>query len=44
MWIGVTKGLALIKFSGSPNVQGLKKTMYPRAIKNTLNPNKSLIL
>jgi hypothetical protein len=43
-WIctGVTKGLAGIKFSGSPSSQGHKNTKVPRSQIAKINPNKSL--
>ena len=43
MWTGVTKGLAGIKFSTSPNKNGLVKTSIKRAHNITMNPNKSFI-
>ena len=42
-WIctGVTKGLAGIKFSGSPSVQGKKKQIIINKVIITMKPNKS---
>jgi hypothetical protein len=39
----VTKGLAGIKFSGSPNIQGDKRHKRLRTAKSKKNPTKSLI-
>ena len=44
IWTGVTKGLAGIKFSGSPKSQGLDKQIKLRAISITKKPNKSLVV
>jgi hypothetical protein len=41
MCTGVTRGLAGIKFSGSPNVQGKKKQIIISSIIIIKNPNKS---
>jgi len=41
MCTGVTRGLAGIKFSGSPNVQGKKKQIIISNIIIIKNPNKS---
>jgi hypothetical protein len=42
MWTGVTKGLAGIKFSGSPNSQGNIKTISLSLKNITKNPKRSL--
>jgi len=44
MWIGVFKGLAGLKFSGSPILLGNRSTMKIKNIKNTMAPRLSLIL
>lgn len=44
MWEGVTNGLALIKFSGSINKLGKKKTKKPNTPHIIKNPAKSLIV
>ena len=41
MWTGVTKGLAGIKFSGSPRSHGIWKEIINKKVKNTINPTKS---
>lgn len=43
MWIGVTIGLAAIKFSGSPRSQGTKKEIPKKNIINIMKPIKSII-
>lgn len=42
MWIGVTNGLAGIKFSASPKIFGKNNAMNVRDISNTVNPTMSL--
>lgn len=42
IWIGVTKGLAGIKFSGSVNMLGVKNAMKSKMTLNIKNPTKSL--
>jgi len=42
IWIGVTKGLAGIKFSLSPNKNGYRKTINMRSQKIEKNPMMSL--
>jgi len=42
MWIGVTRELAGIKFSGSPRSHGIWKEIKVKKMRNTINPNKSL--
>jgi len=42
IWTGVTKGLAGIKFSGSPNIQGKKKQMTISKLDITIKPKRSL--
>jgi hypothetical protein len=44
MWTGVTRGLAGIKFSGSPRAQGPQKQIEKRKDSNTKAPNKSFVL
>jgi len=44
MWIGVFKGLAGLKFSGSPILLGNRSTIKMKNIKNTIAPRLSLIL
>jgi hypothetical protein len=44
MWTGVTRGLAGIKFSGSPKTQGAKKQIKNKEKKKQKNPNKSFNL
>lgn len=39
---GVTKGLAGVKLSGSPNKLGEKRARAVRAISSTANPKRSL--
>ena len=41
IWTGVTRGLAGIKFSGSPKVQGKKKQININNIIIIKKPNKS---
>jgi len=41
MWTGVTRGLAGIKFSGSPNIHGKKKQIVINSIIIVKKPNKS---
>ena len=41
--VGVTKGLAGIKFSGSIKIDGMNKTITPRDNHKTKTPTKSLI-
>ena len=43
IWIGVTIGLAAIKFSGSPKSHGAKKATDKKNIMNIINPIKSII-
>ena len=43
MWTGVTRGLAGIKFSGSPSILGAKKLIMARVISRTINPTVSLV-
>lgn len=42
IWAGVTRGLAAIKFSGSPKSQGKKKLIRKNTIKNITNPMASI--
>jgi len=42
MWTGVTSGLAGIKFSGSPNIQGKKKQIIINSKIMVKKPNRSL--
>lgn len=42
MWTGVTNGLAGIKFSGSPNIQGKKKQIIIRKVLIIIKPKISL--
>jgi len=44
MWMGVFRGFAGLKFSGSPILLGYKSTMEIRIIKNKDDPKESLIL
>jgi len=44
IWIGVFKGLAGLKFSGSPILLGNNKTIKIKNIRNTIAPKLSLIL
>jgi len=44
MWIGVFRGLAGLKFSGSPILLGNNKTIKMKNNKNTIAPKLSLIL
>lgn len=41
--MGVTKGLAGIKFSGSPNNQGFCKQIYKNIIIKIITPNRSFL-
>jgi len=41
MWVGVTKGLAGIKFSGSVNKLGPKNAIDPRTAIAKMNPRTS---
>ena len=43
MWIGVTKGLAGIKFSGSPNKLGEKRAIAVKVIIINKKPTVSLV-
>ena len=43
MWTGVTKGFAIIKFSGSPSFQGMKKQIYLNIKIIIKNPKKSFV-
>jgi len=42
IWTGVTRGLAGIKFSGSPNIQGKKKQITIKSKIIVKKPNRSL--
>jgi len=42
IWTGVTRGLAGIKFSGSPNIQGKKKQIIIKSKIMVKKPNRSL--
>lgn len=44
MWIGVTKGLAGMKFSGSPRRLGENITIIARVISIIKNPVMSLVV
>ena len=44
MWIGVTRGLAGTKFSGSPNRLGVNKEINVRDATRTTNPTVSFIV
>lgn len=39
--LGVIIAFALLKFSGSPNIYGLKNTKYPKIIRYAQIPTKS---
>ena len=42
MWVGVTRGLAGIKFSGSIKIDGTKRVIKPKVNQITITPTKSL--
>lgn len=42
MWGGVTRGLAGVKLSGSPNRLGEKRAKEVRAIRSAAKPRRSL--
>lgn len=44
MCTGVTNGLAGIKFSGSPSIQGSNRQISVKPINITKNPNKSFVV
>jgi hypothetical protein len=43
MWVGVTKGLAGMKFSGSIRIEGKNNTINPKEVHTRKTPTKSLI-